>query len=116
MFSARWATHLSKRQITTFVSKMNTYCEQNHLPKNFNSFLNHKEKGDYISKTYVQLFTAPKVLLANSCSFLEYYANLDPDFKSDIISSQEIYDMQMYALHNPSLREYLYKILKDDCI
>ena len=116
MFSAKWAARMSKRQINTFVSKMNSYCEQNHLPTNFNSFLNHKEQGDYISKTYIKLFTAPKVLLANSMSFLEYYANLDPDFQSDIISSQEIYDMQMFALHNPYLREYLYKVLKDDCI
>lgn len=116
MFSAKWATHLSKRQINTFVLKMDKYCEKNNLPKKFNCFLNHKEDGDYISKTYVHLFDAPKVLLANSLSFLEYYNNLDIDFKTDIISSQEIYDMQMYALHNPSLREFLFKILKDDCI
>lgn len=112
-----WSAMVNKRQINNFLYRATEYCKRNNLKdQTFKTFLNHKEEGDYVSKSFSLLFGAPKILLANSVAFEQYYNSLDEDFKSDLISYKEIRDLRIYGLKNKLLQKFLKQTLGQDYV
>jgi len=110
-----WPNKIYKRQIKKFKELMRTFCRQNHIAEDFESFLNYQWNGFY-SPGYVYLYMLPHVYLVNSKCFIEYYNNLDPDFKQDVITKQEFKSAQQQLQKNKKMQEYLKKVMKDDSI
>ena len=104
-----------KKKIKDFLKHVTEYCEDNDLENDFKTFLFHK-KNDFCSPAYYFLHLAPKLYLANSKCFADYYYSLDKDFQEDIITTKEIKYFMRLVNTNQKLKNLLKTFQKNDAI
>lgn len=108
-----WSNKIHLPKLRSFHNTIIQYCKKLGLDETFENFLEHSFNG-IISDTYQQLYTAPKAYLANSKAFMNFYNKIDYDFQRDIITRQEIKELQEYLMENDLLKRELKKLMGRD--
>jgi len=110
-----WPNIIYKRKIKEFIKVIENYCNENSIDNNFKEFLFHKWNG-IISNSFVYLIDAPKIYLANSKIFKNFYLMIDNDFKRDIMTEEEYKAIQSGLKRNKKIHNYLKKLMGPDSI
>lgn len=104
-----------KRLINKFYKRVEEFCKINEIPNSLNNLLLYKSKV-CVGPGWNTMYSAPTILLAVSKSFLTYRNTLDPDFKEELITDSDIYQIQNKIQKSPMLLKWLRKKIKNDCI
>jgi len=104
-----------RKRLKDFHVTIEDFCQEEGIPCTINNALHYKANMG-VGRFWKHLYVAPKLYLANSRAFLNYRNTLDPDFKNEIIDTEEIFSFQQEALKNLYLQKELQKIMKNDFI
>ena len=110
-----WTLYAYRKNIVKFRNQMVKFCNDKELTPTFKNFLYFDSDG-YVPATYPFLIGAPKVYLANSKSFQDYFDKLDKDFQQDIYTKDELKNFRNTIRENDELRKYLKSIMRKDSI
>lgn len=91
------------------------YCEKNGIQNSFEAFLWFKFNG-IISSTYRFLYKAPLHYVSNSKAFRRFYNTIDLDFRKDIMTIDEMTNIQKYIQQSVPLVRALKRIMKEDAL
>ena len=106
---------LYEKRINEFINYLQSFCNNHKIPFKLYNALLYKSFNS-VGPFWQYLYSAPKLYLANSMTFLNYRRTLDDDFKNELLTDSEIFYFQTLAQEDKDINILLRKKLDYDYI
>lgn len=103
------------KRIKQFRTVIDEFCSEKGISSSMTNALTYRAHMG-IGEFWARLYTAPKMYLANSRTYLNYRETLDPDFRDEILSTEEIFKLQQDVILNHALYSVLQELMYGDLI
>lgn len=108
-----------KQETNSSLKYVVKFCKERNVKPSLRNFLFHKKSEHaYVPESVYYFFGGvySKYYFYNSKVFYEYYCSLQPDFKKDLTTNEELLAVQRFTLANVELHDYVKSTLKKDYV
>lgn len=107
-----------KSETNSSLRYIKKFCDENSVKFSLRSFLFYKKQNSSIPQSVYYFFGGnySKYYFYNSKLFYEYYNSLQPDFRRDVTSVEELLQVQRLTLATSELHTYVSSLLKQDYV